>query len=170
MLYIVWSLLGQTCDFELYKWTKTPIENKVLTPHNICLQRLACFFLLCFLMHCILNPYNKKRKYSQIPAESTPQLNLSPALVPFKPCSALGGCKRAGRRVAGHLCTLLKALKDAQHVYPPRYKQQRERLRHKGTPARMRWSSGGDEWKCVRASLCLCVHTIDRQLNPINGH
>lgn len=83
---------------------------------------LRAWLFYCFCVSWCIAYYSLKKEKTiykfQLRWLSMPQFYLSPALVPFKPCLALWGCKRAGRRLAGHLCTFLKALKDAQHVYP----------------------------------------------------
>ena len=81
------------------------------------------------------------------------------------PCE---GVKGQVGRLAGHLCTFLKALKDAQHVYPLRTNNKGRGCVTKGHQHGRDGAqqTAGDEWKCVRVRLCLCV----RQLNPISRH
>lgn len=130
------------------------------------------FQMLCFLSHCLLHAYEKGKAIHKLLLSwpSVPQFHLSPTLEPFKPCPALWGCKRAGRL----LFYFFKGLEGRPACIYTQHKQQRERLRHKGTPAWRRRSSayrrGRVEMRASESSVCVCAHVIDCQLNPINRH
>lgn len=84
-----------------------------------------------------------------------------------RPCEGVKG-------QAGFYFIFFKGLEGRPACIYTQHKQQRERLRHKGTPAWRRRSSayrrGRVEMRASESSVCVCAHMIDCQLNPINRH
>lgn len=85
--------------------------------------------------------------------------NLNTTLVLFKRGLVLWGCIRPNRRLAGHLSTFVKALKDTQHAYPLGTNKKGLECVTKGHQHRCGRTgcTTGGKWKSVGLSLCLCL-------------